>query len=68
MRPKLVSEINIARPPVSAGCETVTPMGHLLGYAHVSTADQQPRLQVDDLTAADGASDSTSGRRGTRLG
>jgi hypothetical protein len=44
MRPKLVSEIDVARPPVSAGCETVTLTGHLLGYARVSTVDQQPRL------------------------
>jgi DNA invertase Pin-like site-specific DNA recombinase len=27
-------------------------MGHLLGYARVSTTDQQPALQVDALTAA----------------
>jgi DNA invertase Pin-like site-specific DNA recombinase len=27
-------------------------MGHLLGYARVSTADQQPALQVDALQAA----------------
>jgi len=27
-------------------------MGHLLGYARVSTADQQPQLQVDALQAA----------------
>jgi DNA invertase Pin-like site-specific DNA recombinase len=26
-------------------------MGHLLGYARVSTPDQQPALQVDALTA-----------------
>jgi len=44
MRSKLVSEINVARPPVSAGCETVTLTGHLLGYARVSTVDEQPRL------------------------
>jgi Resolvase, N terminal domain len=24
-------------------------MGHLLGYAHVSTVDQQPQLQIDAL-------------------
>jgi DNA invertase Pin-like site-specific DNA recombinase len=27
-------------------------MGHLLGYARVSTADQQPQLQVDALQDA----------------
>jgi DNA invertase Pin-like site-specific DNA recombinase len=27
-------------------------MGHQLGYARVSTTDQQPHLQVDVLTAA----------------
>jgi DNA invertase Pin-like site-specific DNA recombinase len=27
-------------------------MGHLLGYARVSTSDQNPRLQTDELTAA----------------
>ena len=26
-------------------------MGHLLGYAGVSNTDQQPRLQVDALSA-----------------
>jgi DNA invertase Pin-like site-specific DNA recombinase len=47
-----VSEINVAQPPLSEGCETVSGMGHLLGYARVSTTDQQPQLQVDALTAA----------------
>jgi DNA invertase Pin-like site-specific DNA recombinase len=27
-------------------------MTHLLGYARISTTDQQPQLQVDDLKAA----------------
>jgi hypothetical protein len=47
-----VSEINVTQPPVSEDCETVSGMGHLLGYARVSTTDQQPQLQVDALTAA----------------
>jgi DNA invertase Pin-like site-specific DNA recombinase len=47
-----VSEINVAQPPVSEGCATVSGMGHLLGYARVSTTDQHPQLQVDALTAA----------------
>jgi DNA invertase Pin-like site-specific DNA recombinase len=47
-----VAEINVAQPPVSDGCETVSGMGHLLGYARVSTTDQQPQLQVDALGCA----------------
>ncbi len=47
-----MSEINVAQPPLSEGCETVSGMGHLLGYARVSTTDQQPQLQVDALQHA----------------
>jgi DNA invertase Pin-like site-specific DNA recombinase len=47
-----VSENNVAQPPLSQGSATVIGMGHLLGYARVSTTDQQPHLQVDALTAA----------------
>jgi len=51
-RPEPVSEINVPQPPLSEGCETVSCMGHLLGYARVSTTDQQPQLQVDALQGA----------------
>ncbi len=50
--PEPVSEINVAQPPLSEGCETVSGMGHLFGYARVSTTDQQPQLQVDALERA----------------
>jgi hypothetical protein len=50
--PEPVSEINVAQPPLSQGSATVSGMGHLLGYARVSTTDQQSQLQVDALTAA----------------
>jgi predicted site-specific integrase-resolvase len=47
-----VSEINVAQPPLSQGSATLPHMGHLLGYARVSTTDQHPQLQVDALKAA----------------
>jgi DNA invertase Pin-like site-specific DNA recombinase len=47
-----VSEINVAQPALSQGFATVPGMGHLLGYARVSTTDQQPQLQVDALERA----------------
>jgi DNA invertase Pin-like site-specific DNA recombinase len=47
-----VSEINVAQPLLSDGYETVSVMGHLLGYARVSTTDQHPQLQVDALELA----------------
>lgn len=33
-------------------CYLVTPPGHMIGYARVSTADQNPQLQVDALIRA----------------
>ena len=47
-----MSEINVAQPTLSEGCGTVSGMGHLLGYARVSTSDQHPQLQVDALQRA----------------
>jgi DNA invertase Pin-like site-specific DNA recombinase len=47
-----VPGINVALPALSQGSATVTGMGRLLGYARVSTADQQPHLQVDALERA----------------
>jgi hypothetical protein len=52
MRPEPVSAFNVAPPTVSQGSATVVRMGHLLGYARVSTTDQQPHLQVDALERA----------------
>ena len=37
---------------MSQGYATISGMGHLLGYARVSTTDQQPHLQVDALERA----------------
>jgi Resolvase, N terminal domain len=37
--------------PVTGFCDAPR-MGHLLGYARVSTTDQQPQLQVDALERA----------------
>jgi hypothetical protein len=51
-RPEPVSEINVAQPPLSHGSATLPRMGHLLGYARVSTTDQQPQLQIDALERA----------------
>ena len=47
-----MSEINVAQRLLSEGCETVSGMGHLLGYARVSTLDQDPALQLDALAAS----------------
>jgi DNA invertase Pin-like site-specific DNA recombinase len=52
MRSQPVSGINVAQPAPSQGSATLVRMGHLLGYARVSTTDQQPHLQVDALERA----------------
>ena len=62
-----MSEINVAQPALSQGSATVSPMGQLLGYARVSTADQQ--LQVDALRHAGGYrvfTETASGARADR--
>lgn len=48
------TESRIQRPGVRpiGGFRYVESMGHLLGYARVSTSDQDPQLQLDALTAA----------------
>jgi DNA invertase Pin-like site-specific DNA recombinase len=42
-------------------------MGHLLGYARVSTTDQQPHLQVDALDRAGCYRVSTEAAGGARI-
>ena len=47
-----MSETNVAQPALSQGFCDGSGMGHLLGYARVSTTDQHPQLQVDALELA----------------
>jgi hypothetical protein len=63
-----VSEINVAQPALSQGSATVPGMGHLLGYARVSTTDQHPQLQVDALERAGCYRVFTETASGTRAG
>jgi hypothetical protein len=51
-RPEPVSEISVAQPALSQGSVTLPRRRHLLGYARVSTTDQQPQLQVEALQPA----------------
>jgi hypothetical protein len=55
--------------PLSQGSATDPRMGHLLGYARVSTTDQQPQLQVDALAGTGcyrGFTETASGARSDR--
>lgn len=49
---KTCSGINAPYPPVTDGFRYIPGMDHLLGYARVSTGDQDVALQRDALTAA----------------
>lgn len=52
MVPVPVSPINVREPRSGDGWRTVRRVAHRLGYARVSTAEQDPALQHDALTAA----------------
>ena len=47
-----MSTINVAEVAIGASSVTYSVVGHLLGYARVSTADQKPALQLGALKAA----------------
>jgi DNA invertase Pin-like site-specific DNA recombinase len=65
-RSQPVSEINVAQPALSQGSATVERISHLLGYARVSTTDQQPHLQIDNLQHAGCYRAFTEAASGTR--
>ncbi len=44
--------INVASLAPRTGSATPVPMEYILGYARVSTTEQSPDLQVDELTEA----------------
>lgn len=50
--PKAVTESRVSVSGLSGVSDTISGMGHLLGYARVSTADQDPALQHDALENA----------------
>ncbi len=49
---QLVYAISVSPHGAGAVCATFAGVSHLLGYARVSTTEQNPDLQVDELTAA----------------
>jgi DNA invertase Pin-like site-specific DNA recombinase len=50
--PKTVIEIKVSVSALSGVSGSISGMGHLLGYARVSTIEQDPALQLDALAAA----------------
>lgn len=47
-----MSQIYGSNPAMSSNCGTLRAMGELLGYARVSTTEQELRLRTPALTAA----------------
>ena len=47
-----MAEISVSPEVLSDVCATPSGMSHLLGYAQVSTVEQNADLQTDELTAA----------------
>ena len=64
-RPKPVSGINVPNAVPSTASGTIPAMAELIGYARVSTSDQDPALQTDALAGAGCARTFTDQASGT---